>query len=218
MLNKTLLLIIFSFLTTLTKQTLDGIDVSTYQGTIDWDEVKKKKDFAIIRMGYGHSGKDDHYEKNYKNAKKAGVPIGAYLYAHAKTSSEATEEAKFALKLLKGKKFEWPIYYDIEGKALDGKVNDVVETFCTVLEKAKYYCGFYTSASPLNSKFNSKVKKKYAVWVAHYGVDKPGYDGNWGIWQYSSKGSVSGIKGNVDLDKGKINYEKSIKENHLNGY
>ena len=130
----------------------------------------------------------------------------------------ATEEAKFALKLLKGKKFEWPIYYDIEGKALDGKVNDVVETFCTVLEKAKYYCGFYTSASPLNSKFNSEVKKKYAVWVAHYGVDKPGYKGNWGIWQYSSKGSVSGIKGNVDLDKGKINYEKSIKENHLNGY
>ena len=142
MLNKTLLLIIFSFFITLTKQTLNGIDVSVYQGKIDWDEVKKKKDFAIIRMGYGHSGKDDYFETNYKNAKKAGVPIGAYLYAHAKTSSEATEEAKFALKLLKGKKFEWPIYYDIEGKALDGKVNDVVETFCTVLEKAKYIVDF----------------------------------------------------------------------------
>ena len=216
--NIIFLLIIFVFLTSITNETLKGIDVSEYQGKINWEKVKKEKDFAIIRMGYGNSGKDEYFEKNYENAKKAGVPIGSYLYAHAKTASEATDEAKFALKLLKNKKFEWPIYYDIEGKALKGNVNEVLETFCTILEKAKYYCGFYTSASPLNSQFFSKVKKKYAVWVAHYGVEKPGYDGEWGIWQYSSSGKVNGINGDVDLDKGKINYEKTIKEKHFNGY
>jgi len=197
---------------------IEGIDVSTYQGNIDWNAVKTEKKFAIIRMGYGKTGIDDQYENNYKNAKEAGVQIGAYLFSYAKDSEGAKLEAQHALDLLKGKKFEWPIYYDIEGDALKGKVNEMLDTFCQILQENNYFCGVYSSASPLNNEFNSDVLSKYAVWVAHYGANKPGYKGEWGIWQYSSKGSVSGIKGNVDLDNASIDYSEIIISKGFNGY
>ena len=85
-------------------------------------------------------------------------------------------------------------------------------------KKKKYFCGIYSSANPLNNLFDEEVKTRFAIWVAHYDVDKPGYTGDWGIWQYSSKGSVDGISGNVDMDKAVIDYEPIIKKGHFNGY
>ena len=87
-----------------------------------------------------------------------------------------------------------------------------------VVEKNRYFCGIYASANPLNNLFEEDVRKDFAIWVAHYNVDHPRYSGNWGIWQYSSKGRVAGISGDVDMDEAVIDYEPIIKNSHLNGY
>ena len=167
-------------------------------------------------MGSGKTGEDKEYENNYKGAKAAGVKIGAYYFSYAKDAAGAEKEAKEALELLKGKQFEWPIYYDIEEDALEGDVNAMLDTFCSILNDKNYFCGVYSSAWPLNNKFNSSVLSKYEVWVAQYGVEKPSFNGEWGIWQYSSKGRVSGINGDVDLDYAQINYTDVIRSKGFN--
>ena len=204
---------------------MEGIDVSKYQGNIDWKKVKDSgKKFAIIHAGYGKEAKqkDPYFDINYKNAKAVGMPIGVYWYSYAATIEEAEQEAKACLENIKGKQFEWPIYYDIEEQKILAKGKDFVSgiatNFCRYLESQRYFCGIYASAYPLNNSFDKDCKDKFAIWVAHYGVDRPGYHGNWGIWQYSNTGSVNGISGNVDLDEAVIDYEPIIKKNHLNGY
>ena len=204
---------------------IQGIDVSVYQGNIDWVKVKNAGvKFAIVRAGYGRvkSQKDKFFDQNYANAKAAGVPIGAYWYAYATDTSGAQLEAETCMSILSGHQFEWPIYYDIEEPSVlaTGKatVSAIAKTFCKALEKQKYYCGIYSSANPLNNLFDEESRTLFAIWVAHYDVDKPGYTGDWGIWQYSSKGHVDGISGNVDMDKAVIDYEPIIKNGHFNGY
>ena len=183
------------------------------------DNVAKNNHFARICAEYGTSGVDDYFETNYKNAKAAGVKVGAYWYSYAKSTSDASKEAKAILRLLKGKKFEWPIYYDIEEKSIfnAGIASSISKTFCKALEAAHYYCGIYASASALNSHFSSEVKKAYTIWVAHWDASKPAYSGSYGVWQYKV-GSTSGVSGRCDLDYGYIDFEPVMKKNHLNGY
>ena len=97
-----------------------GIDVSTYQGNIDWNAARNEVTFAIIRMGWGQDGVDDYFETNYQGAKAAGVQVGAYLFSYATDTAGAEAEAYHALNLLQGKQFEWPIYYYIVADALNG--------------------------------------------------------------------------------------------------
>jgi GH25 family lysozyme M1 (1,4-beta-N-acetylmuramidase) len=195
-----------------------GLDVSVYQRDIDWNKIKLNFDFAIIRMGFGKNGVDKYWDINYANAKAAGVPIGTYLFSYANNEADSAEEAQNALSLLNGKQFEWPIFYDIEGDAANSKVNEKFKTFCDILSKANYLCGLYSGASRLNSKYNDDIKDNYPIWVAHWGVEQPKYSKQWGIWQYTSKGKVDGIKGNVDLDYAQIYYPDMIMSQHLNGY
>ena len=204
---------------------LKGIDVSKYQGDIDWRKVKDSGiKFAIIRAGYGKEvyQKDPKFDRNYNNAKAVGMPIGVYWYSYATTIEAGEQEAKTCLQIIKGKQFEWPIYYDIEEQKILAKgkdfVSSIAKKFCRYLEGQKYFCGLYASANPLNNVFDDECKTQFAIWVAHYNVDHPGYHGNWGVWQYTSKGSVSGISGNVDLDEAVIDYEPIIKNAHCNGY
>ena len=196
-----------------------GIDVSTWQNYIDWSKVAQNHHFAIIRAGYGTSGTDDYFETNYKNAKAAGVKLGAYWYSYASSTTDAANEAKAVLRLLKGKKFEWPIYYDIEEQSIfsAGIQNSIAMTFCRALEAAHYYCGIYTGAYALNHNFNSEVKNAFTIWVAHWDVSAPGYSGDYGVWQYKV-GYTSGVSGQVDLDYGYIDFEPVMKQHHLNGY
>lgn len=198
---------------------LAGIDVSTYQKNIDWKTVAKSKKFAIIRAGYGKSTKDDYWEQNYKNAKAAGVKIGAYWYSYAKSVDDAKQEAKGFLKALEGKQLEWPVYYDIEEKSIfqNNLQNDIARAFCDILQSNKYFCGIYSSASPLTYNFNSDVKNRYTIWVAHYGVSKPSYSGAYGIWQ-TGYGKVNGVSGDCDMDIGYIDFEPIIKNGGFNGY
>ena len=196
-----------------------GIDVSTSQNNIDWTTVAKNNHFAIIRAGYGFGHIDNYYETNYKKAKAAGVKVGAYWYAYAASASDAVQEANYAVKALKGKQFEWPIYYDIEEKSIfnAGIQNAIAKSFCEVLEANKYYCGIYSSTNYLNNYFNDEVKKKFTIWVAHWDVEKPTYKGTYHVWQYTV-GSTPGISGRCDLDKGYLDFEPVMKKNGLNGF
>ena len=202
---------------------LEGIDVSSYQGTINWSSVAKSKYFAIIRAGTGWGGEnneDSKFEENYKNAKNAGVKVGAYWYSYARNVAEAKREAEYFMSHLEGKQFEWPVYYDIEEQSQfdAGIQDDIAKAFCDILEANHYYCGIYSGAWVLSHTFNSDTKTRYTIWVANWGVDKPSYSGNYDVWQKSSTGSVDGISGAVDLDEGYTNFEPIMQKYNLNGY
>lgn len=205
-------------------ETMKGIDVSVHNGTIDWQKVKADGiQFAILRAGYGKlaSQKDKQFENNYSGAKAAGIPVGAYWYSYATTPDEARQEAEVCVSILKGMQFEFPIYFDQEEKAtLDtGKANcsAMIRAFCEVLEKAGYWTGLYTSRSVLSTHIEDDIKTRYALWVAEWG-SKLNYSGSIGIWQYSEKGSVNGISGDVDLDTAYVDYPARVKAAGLNGY
>lgn len=223
LINKMKAILFFFLFTAVFSLQIEGIDVSSYQGTIDWPTVAKTKHFAILRAGTGYNGgnnKDSKFEENYKNAKAAGVKVGAYWYSYAKSVDDAKKEAKYFLQHLKGKKFEWPVYYDIEESSQfsSGIHNAIAKAFCEILEGEKYYCGIYASGSRWSSNFDNVVRTKYTVWIAHWGVKSPSYTGTYHVWQKTSDGSVSGIKGRVDLDVSYVNFEPTMKSKSLNGY
>lgn len=201
--------------------TYKGIDVSTWQGNIDWNKVKADKiEFAIVRGGYGTSGKDGKFEQNYKNAKAAGVPIGVYHYSYAKTIQESKKEANFCISYLEGKKFEYPIAFDIEDESQlnlsSDKLTSVVKAFCSEVQKAGYYVCIYSNLHWLKNRLNMS-DLNYDIWLAQW-TSKPTYGGSIGIWQYTDKGKVKGINGNVDMDIAYKDYLKIIKSAGLNGY
>ncbi len=202
--------------------TKNGIDVSEHQGKINWKSVKT--DFAILRAGYGReiSQKDKQFDNNYKGCKANNIPCGAYWYSYAVTTQDARKEAETCLEIIKGKTFEYPIYFDIEERrqlAL-GKTacTAIAKAFLEVVEKAGYWVGIYSSKSHLENYFSNEICQRYAVWVAHYGVGKTTYRGQFGIWQKSSAGAVAGISGCVDLNECYIDYPALIKNAGLNGY
>ena len=215
-----LLLFLFAVASSLTMQ---GIDVSSYQGTINWKSVAQSKHFAILRAGTGYKGsnnKDSKFEENYRNAKAAGVKVGAYWYSYAKSVEDAKKEAIWFMQHLNGKQFEWPVYYDIEEESqfTAGIHNAIAKAFCDILEANKYYCGIYSSGSKWMYSFSKDISSRYTVWIAHWYVNRPTYSGAYDVWQKSDKGSVSGISGYVDLDEGYTNFDPIMKSNHLNGY
>lgn len=204
---------------------MNGIDVSKHNGNIDWKSVKAscKVDFCIIRAGYGKSisQKDAKFEQNYAGCKAQGIPCGAYWYSYAKTVAEARQEAEVCVSILAGKQFEFPIFFDQEERDIlaTGKANcsAMVRAFCEVLEKAGYWVGLYTSRSFLATNIEDDIKSRYALWIAEWG-SKLNYSGSVGIWQYSEKGHVDGISGNVDLDECYVDYPTVIRAAGKNGF
>ena len=202
--------------------TIKGIDVSTFQGSINWSKVKQSGiQFAMIRGGYGRFGYDEMFLSNYKKAKNVGMPIGVYHYSYANTVDKAKQEAEFVISYLKGKQFEYPIAYDIEDKTLMtlsvSELTSIVKTFCEKLEAAGYYVSIYSGKYWFNDKLNMKILSCYDVWLAQWNT-KPTYTGPFGMWQYSSKGIVEGISGRVDMDYAYKDYPSIIKKAGLNGY
>ena len=202
------------------KSVAKGVDVSEWQGNIDWSHVKTDGvKFAIIRAGIGHRV-DDQFANNYAGCKSNSVPVGAYWYSKATTVAEAKQEAQDFLSALKGKTFEYPVYMDLEeseqfalGKA---KCSELADAFLTVLEQAGYYAGLYCSTSYLNSHVSESVRKRYTIWCADY-RGSCGYTGDYGIWQPGT-GTIYGIDTEVDLDYAYIDYPKIIKNAGLNGF
>lgn len=199
------------------------IDVSTWQGNIDWSKVKADGvQGAIIRAGFGKvaSQKDNKFERNYTNAKAVGMPIGAYWYSYATSVADAKKEAEVCLSILKGKQFEYPIYYDLEDPSMTGcgksVLTQIATTFCETLENAGYYVGIYSNPNWLKNYLDYNTVKKYTLWLAHWGVSEPSY--KCGLWQYSSSGSVSGISGRVDMNWGYQDFPTEIKNGKFNGF
>lgn len=203
---------------------MKGIDVSVHNGNIDWNKIKAGGiDFAILRAGYGRelSQKDARFEENYKNAKAAEIPVGAYWYSYAMSEDEARLEADVFLSVIKGKHFEFPVYFDVEEKKQfdlgKEKVSTIMRAFLEKVESAGYFTGLYGSASSLTTHTADDIKNRYTIWLAHW-VDKTNYSGAYALWQYSEKGSVSGINGNVDLDICTTDFPAIIKSKGLNGF
>lgn len=200
---------------------LKGIDVSVWNGNIDWKKVSEQIDFAILRAGYGReiSQKDKKFEANYSGCKTNNIPVGVYWYNYAKTPADAKTEAKACIEILKGKSLEYPVWYDIEESNVlaTGKnnVSKIAETFCEELKNAGYKVGIYSSLSGLSTAFSDDVKKKYDVWVAHVGsggtpINYTPYQ-NKQMWQYSWKGQIIGISGDVDEDWCYVEYKQGKK-------
>lgn len=195
-----------------------GIDVSKWNKEIDWNKVKDAGiDFAIIRCGYRGSStgsliEDPYYEKNIKEALKAGIDVGVYFFTQAKNEVEAVEEASAVLSLIEGKQLRYPVFIDTEGAGGNGRADGLdVETrtkvckaFCVTVENAGYESGIYASKHWYNNNLDMKELKDYKIWLAEY-REIPTYEGYYDFWQYTSKGKVDGIEGNVDLN---ISYEK----------
>lgn len=202
-----------------------GIDVSHWQGTIDWSKVKAAGiEFAIIKAGGSDAGfyTDSKWEENYKGAKAAGIPVGAYYFVGKDCVSAAAgkADAERFIQILKGKQLEYPVYMDNEAQPALAKagITEATIAFCETMEAAGFFAGVYGSTnSGFKERMDDSKLGEYTHWVAQY-TDKCTYAGNYGIWQYTSKGSVSGISGNVDLDLAYQDFPTVIKNGGFNGY
>ncbi len=189
-----------------------GIDVSSWQGVIEWQRVKSDRNgqFAMLRAAYGRE-RDERFEENYSEAVKADIPVGAYLYSLALSEQEAAEEADFLLELIRDKDLKYPIAFDIEERSQvdlgKEKVSAIIEAFCSRIENAGYYVMVYSYESFLTTLLDETVLRKYDLWVADVGAT-PSI--SYGIHQYSFKGQVEGIKGDCDLDVSLKNYPEII--------
>ena len=202
-------------ITQIKKKVLNGIDVSVYQGTIDWTKVSKSGvDFAMIRAGYrGYGDKgvlveDSMFSKNVLGAKTNKMDIGIYFYTQAINVEEAKEEAKFVVNLIKkyGIDVKYPIAIDTElspigtGRADNiskEKRTEVVKAFCETIKQLGYKPMVYASKYWLYDNLNVQQISQYDTWLAHY-TDKTDYKYSYTMWQYTSTGKVDGITGNVD--------------------
>ncbi|MDE5584696.1 MAG: glycoside hydrolase family 25 protein [Ruminococcus sp.] len=200
----------------------NGIDVSEWQGIIDWQQVKT--DFCIIRAGYGRliSQRDKFFDENYKGCKNNLIPCGAYWYSYALSPDEAVSEANACRSVIAGKKFEYPIYFDVEEQsqfALGKKaVSEIIRAFMNTLEADGYWVGLYMSSYYLENFVEEDIKERYAIWIADYSSTPPDYSGNYGMWQKSATGSIGGIAGDVDVDICYKNYPEDMENAGLNGY
>lgn len=205
-------------------KTYTGIDVSVFQGDIDWDAVKNDGiDFVMLRVGYrgygqkGIMGKDDKFDSNYEGAKKAGLKVGAYFFSQATNESEAREEAAFVLDAVRDCPLDYPIAYDWEFVDNDeARTNDMTSEDITVCAKA--FCEAIKSAGKVpviyfnceTGYFNYDLPqvKDYDFWLAEY-YDTPSFYYNYKMWQYSKTGSVDGISGDVDMNISIVDFSGS---------
>lgn len=202
-----------------------GIDVSHWQGAIDWAKVKASGiQFAIIKSGGSDAGfyTDPRWEENYRNAKANGIAVGAYYFVGSKCTSAANGEADAQrfLAQLKGKQFEYPVYIDVEATPASTKAGatEAAIAFCRAMEAAGYYAGIYSSTySGFRDRLDDSKLTPFTHWVAQY-ASKCTYSGAYGIWQYSSSGKVNGINGNVDMDISYQDYPAIIKNGGFNGF
>ena len=185
-----------------------GIDVSEFQGKIDWEKVKNDGiEFAILRCGYGmdFSNQDDvEYERNANECERLGIPYGVYLMSYANTVEKARSEAKHVLRLIEGRKISLGVWHDIEDNGTSGAINketltNIINTFCNTIKNAGHRVGVYANLNWLENKIEKTIKDNYDIWVAQY-YSKCEYEGKYIMWQHTSSGKVNGISTNVDMN------------------
>lgn len=196
-----------------------GIDVSTYQGDIDWEKVKPNINFAILRCGLGDDIKsqdDNKFERNYAECKRLGIPVTAYFFSYAINKEKVKSEIAHIKRLLSGKTLDGPVYIDVENtrgldwrSISDATMLEIMKEFNTQLNALGFKMGIYSSRSAFwNEKMTDKWYDGISKWVAEYAAKVNKFDRTYDIWQNSSKGSIPGISGNVDTN---IMYNEVIK-------
>jgi len=189
-----------------------GIDVSTWNGTIDWNKVSKSGvTYAIIRCGFrgstqGGLYKDNKFDNNIKNATSAGIKVGVYFFTQAVTEAEAIEEASMCIGLVEAYKLSYPIFIDVEssGGRADSLSKEartaVIKAFCKTVTNAGYKAGVYANKNWLTTKINTTELTDYTIWLAQYAKEHTYSTTRVDMWQYSASGSINGITGEVDLN------------------
>lgn len=197
----------------------NGIDVSHYQGTINWKKVKLDgTDFAIIKCLQGKNIVDECFHENMRNAIDNGVLVGAYVYSKAKDVSDAVAEAKRAIKECSKYDLTYPIVFDFESKHFESMSKsvrgEIINAFCSTIEQKDIFKPMlYSSRYWLNNMIPSECVKRWDVWLAEY-TDIPKYKGEYKIWQYGV-GSVNGIAGLVDKNYSYYDFRKDTNMNEV---
>ena len=201
------------YLTCLTGESVLGIDVSTHQKEIDWQQVKEAGvEFVMIRIGYrgsveGLLFEDEWAQRNYKGAKKAGLKVGGYFFSQSISPEEAKEEAEYALKIIKGWRLDMPLVYDWEfiqegyrTDVVDARLlTDCTRAFCETVEAEGYRPMVYFNADQSRKQLYLEELTDYDFWLALY-TDQMTYEYQVDMWQYTDTGSVPGIEGDVDIN------------------
>ena len=197
-------------------EAIPGVDVSAFQKEVDWKQVKASgMEFAILRVGfrgYGAAGvlvMDEYFEKNIAGALEAGLKVGVYFFSQAINVEEAQEEARFVLDAIDGYELAYPVFFDWERitngenartDGLPGKaVTQCVKAFCEVIAEAGYMPAVYFNQTLGYLSLDLEELDQYPFWLAAYS-SSPGFHYHFDMWQYSAKGRVPGIQGNVDLN------------------
>lgn len=191
-----------------------GIDVSTYQGTIDWQAVKNAGvDYVIVRAAYrgyetGRIVPDDLFAQNIEGAAAAGLHVGVYLFSQALSEQEAVEEADYLLELIQGYPVDYPVVYDQEEYTADQARTDGLTgeqatknalAFCERIYDAGYIPMIYTNNDWAQNMYDMEQLDHYPIWYADY-TSSPDLSGGFAMWQYTDEGQVSGVQGPVDLN------------------
>lgn len=209
---------------------LKYLDVSVYQGVIDWEKVKPNIDGVIIRAGYGQSAIDKQFERNAKECNRLGIPCGAYWFSYAYTVDMAKKEAQKLIEVVKPYKMNLPLAFDFEYDSVKNasshgvKVTKDLATkmayeFCKTIEEAGYWCLNYSNPDFLKNYFDESITERFGLWLAQYPsgtpdlTKKPRPDCQ--IWQWGTS-TIPGITGKVDTNESYVNFYKIIKENNLN--
>lgn len=194
-----------------------GIDVSKWNGNINWKAVKNSGiEYVIIRCGYRGSSQgmlieDPKYQSNIKGAIEAGLKVGVYFFTQAISEAEAVEEASMVLEQVKNYQITYPIFLDVEasGGRADGIDKDtrtaVCKAFCQTIQSAGYTAGIYANKTWLETKMDADALSSYKIWLAQYAAT-PTYGGRYDMWQYQATGKVSGISGDVDMNWSYLGY------------
>ena len=202
-----------------------GIDVSKFQGVIDWETVKDRIDFAIIRCGFGGdevSQDDPYFKRNADECTRLNIPFGVYLYSYARNTSDALSEARHVLRLVKGYRMAYPVYYDLEdnntvGRQSNEAIANIAKTWADELERNGYYVGMYASLYWWRTKLTNQVFERYTKWIANY-ANELNYSGTYDMWQYSATGQIEGIDSMVDLDYAYKDFPSIIEKAGLNNF
>ena len=200
-----------------------GIDVSKWQGAIDWEAVKADGvEFAMLRAGYGQGNIDEQFYRNADECTRLGIPFGVYWFSYAYTEAMARREAEHCLEVIKPYKLSYPVAWDYEYDSMDYAtergikitktlVSAMARAFLNKVEEAGYYGALYANPNYLAQYFDADLPKRYDIWLAKWPYTVPGPDTLkpeqcGGIWQYTSSGSVDGINGRVDMNYAYYDY------------
>ena len=189
-----------------------GIDVSKWNGNIDWEAVKNSGvNFVIIRCGYRGSSEgllieDSKFKSNIKGAQAAGLKVGVYFFTQAVNEVEAVEEASMVISLIKGYSLSYPVYLDVEksngrGDGISAEQRTAnIKAFCGTVANAGYSVGVYSNKTWFTEKMSVSSLSSYKIWLAQYAASVDYSGSKYDMWQYTSKGKVTGISGNVDMN------------------